>query len=85
MDFVRLAKPSKLKDGLTYWEKTHKLKKTEKANCWFHACGGKDFCEPNQFKIDTDICTLHFVGGKGPMEDRPNSILATLSEAEGEK
>ena len=67
------------------WEKNRELEKTEKAKRWLHACGRKDFCELNQIKKDTYICTLHFVGGKGPNDDRPDPILATLSEAEGEK
>ena len=83
--FVRFAKPGKLKDGLTDWEKNRELEKTAKAKRWLHACGRKDFCELSQIKKDTYICTLHFVGGNGPTEDHPDPILATLSEAEREK
>ena len=48
-----------------------KKKKTEKAEKWLHGCGRKDFNSIEQIKKDAYICSLYFVGQKGPTEEHP--------------
>ena len=45
-------------------------------------CGRKDFTKLEQIAKDTYICSLHFVGSKGPTDDNPEPILATLNPEE---
>ena len=49
--FIRFAKPGRLKDTMSDWERQQNLKKTEKAKRWLHACGRKDFNRIEQIKI----------------------------------
>ena len=58
------------------WERQQNLKKIEKAKRWLHACGRKDFNHIEQIKKDTYICSLHFVGQKGPTEEHPDHVKA---------
>ncbi|XP_048576644.1 uncharacterized protein LOC125559010 [Nematostella vectensis] len=81
-NFIRFPKPGNVKDGMTEWEKGQQILKTEKAKRWLHACGRKDFSKISDIKKDTYICTLHFMEGKGPTEDHPYPVLATLTEKE---
>ena len=71
--FIRFAKPGRLKDTMSDWERQQNLKKTEKAKRWFHACGRKDFNRIEQIKKDTYIYSLHFVG-QGPTEEHPDPV-----------
>ncbi|EDO36466.1 predicted protein [Nematostella vectensis] len=81
-NFIRFPKPGNVKDGMTEWEKGQQILKTEKAKRWLHACGRKDFSKISDIKKDTYICTLHFMEGKGPTEDHPYPVIATLTEKE---
>ena len=74
--FITFAKPGCLKDTMSDWERQQNLKKTEKAKRWLHACGRKDFNRTEQIKKDTYICSLHFVGQKGPTEEHPDPVKA---------
>ena len=74
--FITFAKPGCLKDTMSDWERQQNLKKTEKAKRWLHACGRKDFNRIEQIKKDTYICSLHFVGQKGPTEEHPDPVKA---------
>ena len=74
--FVRFAKPGGLKGTMSDWEKQQNLKKTEKAKRWLHTCGRKDSNRIEQIKEDTYICSLHFVGQKGPTEEHPDPVKA---------
>ena len=46
-----------------------------------HACRRKGFTIDKITK-DTYICSLHFVGGNGPIEEDPDPINASLLECE---
>ena len=48
-------------------------------------CGHKDFQNLKQITKDTYICSLHFVGGKGPEGEGAKPILAMLTPQESEK
>ena len=57
-------------DSMTEWQKKQEIAKTDKAKRWLHACGRKgQFDRVEQITKDTYICSLHFVGGKGPTDD----------------
>ena len=60
--------------------------KTQKCLRWIHACGRPDG-DLNKFTIDrnTYICSLHFVGGKGPTDDHPDPIPATACAEQHKK
>ena len=45
----------------------------EKCKQWVQNCGRKYFTIDN-VKMDTYICSLHFVGGKGPTDEHPDPI-----------
>lgn len=64
--FIRFPKPGRIRDNMTEWEKNQAKLKTEKAKRWQYLCGRKDFQNLKQITKDTYICSLHFVGGKGP-------------------
>ena len=49
---------------------------------WQYLCGRKDFTKLEQITKDTYICSLHFIGSKGPTDDNPEPILATLTPEE---
>lgn len=55
--------------------------KTEKAKRWVHACGRTNFTV-KKITNYTFICSLHFVGGKGPTEDNPDPVNAKLTDTE---
>ena len=74
--FIRFAKPGRLKDTMSDWERQQNLKKTEKAKRWLHACGRKYFNHIEQIKKDTYICSLQFVGQKGPTEEHQDPVKA---------
>ena len=82
--FINFPKLGKIKDSMTEWEKGQAMLKTEKAKRWVHACGRTKFTLNNITK-DTFICSLHFVGGKGPTDDNPHPINATLTDIEARK
>lgn len=65
----------KIHEGMTPWER-------EQAKRWQFLCGRKDFTKLKQISKDTYICSLHFVGSKGPTEEDPEPFLATLSAEE---
>ena len=48
-------------------------------------CGPKDFQNLKQITKDTHICSLHFVGGKGPEGEDVKPILAMLTPQQSEK
>ena len=48
-------------------------KQPEKCKRWVQNCGRKVFTVKNVNK-DTYICSLHFVGGKGPTEEFPDPV-----------
>ena len=68
--FIRFAKPGRLKDTMSDWERQQNLKDWKSR--WLHACGRKDFNHIEQIKKDTYICSLHFVGQEGPTEEHPD-------------
>ncbi|KAM4574074.1 uncharacterized protein V3H82_008823 [Fundulus diaphanus] len=47
----------------------------QKCQRWIRACNREDFTAQNVTK-DTYICSLHFVGGKGPTAEFPDPITA---------
>jgi len=51
----------------------------DKCKRWVHACRREGFTIAS-VKKDTYICSLHFVGGKGPTIDHPDPIPATISQ-----
>ncbi len=67
---------------MTRWEKEQAKLKTEKAKRWQYLCGRKDFNNLKQISKDTYMCSLHFVDNKGPTDENPEPILATLTENE---
>ena len=74
--FIRFAKPGRLKDTMSEWERQQNLKKTKKAKRWLHACGRKGFNRIEQVKKDAYICCLQFLDQKGPTEEDPNPMKA---------
>ena len=74
--FIRFAKPGRLKDTMSDWERQENLKKTGKAKRWLHASGRNDFNRIEQIKKDFYICSLHFVGQRGPTQEHPDSVKA---------
>ena len=74
--FIRSAKPGRLKDTISDWERQQGFKKTEKAKRWLHACGRKNLNRIEQIKKDTYICSLHCVDKKGPTEEHPDPVKA---------
>lgn len=82
--FIRFAKPGKIREHMTDWEKQKANQQTVAAKRWMHACGRKDFSKLEQITKDTYICSLHFINGKGPTENNPDPILASLTEKEQE-
>ena len=82
--FIRFAKPGKIREDMTDWEKQKANEQTVKAKHWMHACGRKDFSKLQQITKDTYICSLHFINGNGPTADNPDPILASLTEKEQE-
>ena len=83
--FIRFPKPGIVRDNMNEWERNQAKLKTEKAKRWQFLCGRKDFQKLKQIKKDTYICSLHFVGGKGPGDLNAEPILATLTPEECEK
>ena len=82
-EFIRFPKPRKITDSMTEWQKKQESAKTDKAKRWLHACGRKgQFDRVEQITKDTYICSLHFVGGKGPTDGNPDPYPARLSETE---
>ena len=79
--FVRFAKPGWIKDGMTEWQKNQHNDRTLKAKRWIHACGRREFTV-DKIKNHTYICSLHFIGGKGPTPDHPDPIKATMNDQE---
>ena len=79
--FINFPKLGKIKDSMTEWEKGQAKLKTEKAKRWVHACGRTNFTV-NSITKDTYICSIHFVGGKGPTDDNPHPINASLTDIE---
>ena len=45
--FVRFAKPSKIKEGMTKWQIEQGILKTEKEKRWIHLCGRNGFTMNN--------------------------------------
>ncbi|XP_066928361.1 uncharacterized protein [Clytia hemisphaerica] len=82
--FINFPQVGKVKEKNTQWKNNQEKEKTEKAKRWAHKCGRKGF-DHTKITKDTYICSLHFHGGKGPTEDNPEPILATLSSTEVEK
>ncbi|KAM4716274.1 uncharacterized protein FYW61_018838 [Anableps anableps] len=56
----------------------------EKCQRWIRACNREGFTVENVTK-DTYMCSLHFVGGKGPTTEFPDPIPATSSSVKVEK
>lgn len=56
----------------------------EKCQRWLRACRREGFTVKNVTK-DTYICSLHFVGGKGPTIENPDPIPATATSVQVEK
>ena len=82
-EFIRFPKPRKITDSMTEWQKKQESAKTDKAKRWLHACDRKgQFDRVEQITKDTCICSLHFVGGKGPTDNNPDPYPARLSETE---
>ena len=80
--FIRFPKPGKIRENMTPWEREQAKLKTDKAMRWQYLCGRKDFTKLEQITKDTYICSLHFIGSKGPTDDNPEPILATLTPEE---
>lgn len=83
--FIRFPKPGKDSDGMTQWQREQAKLKTEKAKRWQFLCGRSDFQNIDKITRDTYICSLHFVGGKGPTSENDEPILATLTDEESHK
>ena len=83
--FIRFPKPGKITETMTDWEKEQARLKTEKAKRWQYLCGRSDFQTIEKITKDTYICSIHFVGGKGPTSDNDEPILATLTPEESLK
>ena len=49
-----------------------------KCRLWLKACAREGFTVANITK-ETYICSLHFVGGKGPTHDHPDPVLANYT------
>ncbi|XP_077994995.1 uncharacterized protein LOC144448593 [Glandiceps talaboti] len=54
----------------------------EKCQRWIKACSRGDNFGIHSIKPYTYICSLHFVGGKGPTDDHPDPIPATARGVE---
>lgn len=80
--FIPFPKPGKVRDNMTQLEREHAKLRTEKAKRWQFLCGRADFQSLEQIKGSTYICSLHFVGGKGPTPDNDEPTLATLTAVE---
>ena len=80
-EFIRFPKPGKIKKSMTKWEEEQQMQRTEKAKRWVHACGRKNFTV-DKIRGHTYICSLHFIGGKGPTIDNPEPLNAKLTEIE---
>ena len=48
-------------------------KEPEKCKRWIQMCGRKYFTI-HDVKKDTYICSLHFIGGKGPTDEHPDPV-----------
>ena len=82
-EFIHFPKPRKITDSMTEWQKKQESAKTDKAKQGLHAYGRKgQFDRVEQITKDTYICSVHFVGGKGPTDDNPDPYPARLSETE---
>ena len=75
-EFLPFAKPGKIKDNMTEWEKKKEDLKTERAKRWIHACGRKDFNSIEQINKYVFICTLHFLP---PILKDSDPIIASSS------
>ena len=80
-EFIRFPKPGKIKTSMTKWEEEQQMQRTEKAKRWVHACGRRNFTV-DKIRGHTYICSLHFIGGKGPTIDNPEPLNAKLTEIE---
>ena len=74
--FIRFAKPGRLKDTMSDWERQENLKKTGKVKRWLHASERNDFNRIEQIKKDLYICSLHFAGQRGPTQEHPDPVKA---------
>ena len=82
--FIRFPKPGNVKESMTQWEKDRENVKTEKAKKWVHACGREGF-SIQIIKKETFIWSNHFIEGCGPTEEKPDLLLATLTDKELKK
>ena len=82
--FFKISKVGNIKDSMTKCEKLQQSLRTDKCKIWLHACGRK-FFPTYKVKKDTYICSLHFIGGKGPSEENPHPICASHSKDQLEK
>uniref|UniRef100_A0AAV2J7E1 DDE Tnp4 domain-containing protein n=1 Tax=Knipowitschia caucasica TaxID=637954 RepID=A0AAV2J7E1_KNICA len=80
--FIPFPKPGKVRDTMTVLERELAELRTHKAKRWQLLCGRSRFQSLDQITRSTYICSLHFVGGKGPRSDNDEPVLATLTESE---
>ena len=66
-------------EGVFFIRFPQSKKDPEKCMRWANACSRQNFSVEN-VKKDTYICSLHFVGGKGPTTDHPHPIPATATK-----
>lgn len=74
--FIPFPKIGRFKEDMTDWEKNRETERTLKSTRWAQACGRNNFTV-EQVNRNTYICSLHFVGGKGPTEEHPNPLIAS--------
>ena len=79
--FIPFFKPGKIKEGMSAAQIELETGFTEKCQRWVNACCREDFSVAKVTR-STYICTLHFIGGKGPTLEHPDPIKATASAAD---
>jgi hypothetical protein len=82
--FIPFPKEGKFKEGMSLKSRRKQEARTEKAKQWVHLCGRAGFTL-DKITRNTYICSLHFIGGKGPTEENPNPIKANLLPSEMSK
>lgn len=83
--FMPFWKPGNIKDGMSDAQRTVENEQTNKCKRWVNACCRKDGFSVAKVTRNTYICSLHFVGGRGPTSEHPDPVKATSSEAAIEK
>ena len=80
--FMPFWKPGNIKESMTEEQKNIENLQTEKCKRWVNACSRNDWFSIEKVNRNTHICSLHFVGGKGPTPEHPDPVKATCSVAD---